>query len=147
MDAQRCLYRHGFVVLTIAFALGLVTGAMGGDPRARLWLGAHTTGIAVGLMVVAVGVVWPRLQLGDRLMRLAYRSTLAAAWIGVVGLGVFAPAVGFPSAISTPGLPAPPSWASAVVATALVAVTISTFTMCGLIVLGLRNPGTAARGT
>jgi len=138
LDEQRRLFRHGFVILLVAFALGGVAGAAGGGPHARLWLGAHTTGILVGLLVVAVGAVWPRLALGSRASRSLYAVTLGGNWTGVVVLGIFAPAVGFPSAISTPELPPAAAWAATVVGLGLVVVTVSTFAMCGLVIAGLK---------
>lgn len=143
MDAQRKLFRHGFVILLVAFALGGVAGAAGGGPHARLWLGAHTTGILVGLLVVAVGAVWPQLLLDQRAARALYALTVGGNWVGVLVLGIFAPAVHFPSAISTPDLPAAPGWASSIVGLGLVVVTLSTFAMCGLVVAGLRPRPTA----
>jgi hydroxylaminobenzene mutase len=139
LDEQRRLFRHGFTILVIAFALGGVAGAAGGGPHARLWLGAHTTGILVGLLVVAVGAVWPTLVLGARASRTLYGVTLGGNWVGVVVLGIFAPAVGFPSAISTPELPPAAAWAAMLVGLGLVVVTVSTFTMCGLVIFGLRG--------
>lgn len=138
MERQRALYRHGFGILTIALSMGAVVGAMGGTPQARLWLGAHTTGIMVGLIVIAVGAIWPRLTLSERLSTLTYRVTAVGNWTGLAVLGIFAPATQFPSPISTPTLPPPAPWAGAVVGTGLLVVTLSTFVMCGLVLYGLR---------
>jgi (hydroxyamino)benzene mutase len=141
MHTQRSLFRHGFALMTLGFLLGGVVGAMGGGPRARLWLGAHVTGLLVGLVVIAVAAAWPHLSLGPGARRAAYAVTVYGNWTGAAVLGVFASAVGFPTKISTPELPPPPAWASAIVGVGLVVVTLSTFAMCGLVLYGLRGTG------
>ena len=138
MDRQRALFRHGFALLTLGFVIGGAVGGMGGGPRARLFLGSHVTALLVGLLVIAVGVVWPRLVLGARGASVAYATTVWGNWIGAVVLGLFAPAIGFPSKISTPELPQPAAWANAIVGLGLVSVTVTTFVMCGLVLHGLR---------
>jgi hypothetical protein len=144
-DMQRRLFRHGFAILTGGFVLGLVVGGMGGGPRARLWLGSHVTALLVGLMVVAVGVVWPHLSLGERGRKVLATTTIAGNWFSFAMLGVFVPVVGFPSKLSTPTLPDPPAWAAGVVGLSLVVVTLSTFVMCGCVLYGLRRAESPAR--
>jgi hypothetical protein len=136
---QRKLFRHGFGILTAGFGLGAVVGAMGGGPHARLWLGSHVTCLLTGLLVIGVAAGWPHFQLGARARRTVYALTAYGNWFAVVMLGVVAPATGFPSKISTPDLPPPPAWASAVVGLSLVVVTLSTFAMCALVLYGLRG--------
>ncbi len=146
-ETRRSLYRHGAILMTIAFALGVVAGGMGDDPRARLWLGAHTTGIMVGLLVIAVGAMWPELRLERLGRRVAYLSAVGGNWLGLAVLGVFAPAAAFGSPITSPTLPPPPAWAQGVVGVGLLIVTISTFTMCGAVIYGLRGRTEAAAPT
>ncbi len=93
----------------------------------------------VGLIVVAVGAVWPRLVLSARLETLAYRAAVVGNWTGLFVLGIFAPATRFRSPISTPTLPEPAAWSAAIVGVGLIVVTLTTFVMCGLVLYGLRR--------
>jgi hypothetical protein len=138
-------------MLTLAFALGLVAGALGPmrHPHARLWLGAHLTGILMGTMMLGLGLARPHLTLGPRASRAFTWSLLGGNWVGMGILGVFSCVMGIGSPIVAPQLPGPTGWKAAVVGLALVFVTITTFTTCILGMLGARAraavAGVAAR--
>jgi hypothetical protein len=141
---RRIIVRHAFIFLTVAFLLGLVAGVTGGNhhPHARLWMGAHITGILVALMVAIVGLMWPELELGRRAARILYAVTIPANYFIMAVLGVLAPAMGFPQAIATPDLPSTAAWVHALVAATLVIATVSNLSMSGLMIYGLRaRPG------
>lgn len=140
MEQRRKILVHGFAMLTFAFALGLVAGPLGQQhhPHARLWLGAHITGILAGILLIGVGLARPYLQLGARAGRAFYWSAVGGNWIGMLVLGVFNASIGGGTAIVTPELAAPAGWQGAVIVAALAIVTITTFLFCGLGLYGLR---------
>jgi hypothetical protein len=137
---QRRLFRHGFAILTTGLAIGGVAGAIGAGPHARLWLGSHVASLMTGLFAIGVAAAWPHLQLGTRARRATFMLTAYGNWFSVLFLGIFAPAVGFPSKISTPELPPVTGWAGAIVGLSLVVVTLSTFALSALVLYGLRAP-------
>jgi hypothetical protein len=137
---QRDLFRHAFVILFAAFVLGLVAGTMTGRPTARLWLAAHITGILVALLLVAVGVVLPHLNLSDGQRRWLFRFAVIGNWVGVVVLGVFGAAIGAAAPIASPtALPAIASWQQSVISGAIAVVTVGSFGTVVLVLLGLRG--------
>jgi disulfide bond formation protein DsbB len=141
MDERRRILFHGFLMLTAAFALGLVAGVAGGQhhPYARLWLGAHLTGVLVGIMLVAVGLARPHIVLGPRSSAVFFWSLIGGNWLGFWILGIFSCSVGAGTPIVTPNLAPPTGWHAAVIGGALVLVSATTFVFCGLGVWGLRK--------
>jgi hypothetical protein len=140
---RRTLLKHAFVILIVAFALGLAAGVTSSnhDPHARLWLSSHVTGLLVSLMIGLVAVAWPELDLGRRAASVLAFVTIWPNYLALAALGIMAPAVGVSPAISGPKLPPPPAWASGVVNATLVIVTVSSFVMGGLVLYGLRGAG------
>jgi hypothetical protein len=135
---RRTILRHAFVILTVAFLLGLVAGASARTPHGRLWMGSHLTGILVALMVAVVGLTWDTLRLGDRAGRVLWFVTVPVNYFLVATLGILAPILGVPQPIATPALPAPPPWLNGAMAACLVVATISSLTLSGLVLYGLR---------
>jgi (hydroxyamino)benzene mutase len=136
--AQRSIYRHAFVVLAVSFAVGIVAGGVAPDPRARLWLSPHVAGIMTGLLMIAVGVVWPHLRLGATGEKVGLASAIGGNWVGVI-VGIFAAVVRFPMKIATPALPDVQGWQRGVVLSGFGVVTISSFVLCGVVLYGLRG--------
>ena len=137
---QRDLFRHAFVILFAAFILGLVAGSMTGQPTARLWLAAHITGILVSLLLVAVGVVLPHLNLSDGQRRWLFRFAVIGNWIGLLVLGVFGSAIGAAAPIASPAaLPPIAAWQQSVISGAIASVTVTSFGTVVLVLLGLRG--------
>jgi hypothetical protein len=144
---RRTILKHAFVILTVAFLLGLVAGSMAHHPHGRLWMGSHITGILVALMVAVVGLVWPELRLSPRAGKVLFFVTVPMNYYILAALGVAAPALGFPQAIATPQLPPAASWVTGWMTTNLVVATASALTMSVLVVFGLRRqPGQASAG-
>ena len=97
---------HGAIVLLVGLLCGIPFGAAvgnaWGEEAVRAWRVAHSGGAMIGLMLIAIGAVLPRLLLGDRaasvlawsLVASAYSFTLGlvvAATAGVRGLGATGP--------------------------------------------------------
>jgi hypothetical protein len=136
---RKTILKHAFVMLTAAFLLGLVAGAMAHHPHGRLWMGSHVTGILVSLMVAVVGLLWLDLRLSPRAGRVLFFVTVPVNYYLLATLGVVGPALGFPQAISTPQLPAAAPWVTGLMSATLVVATVSALTMSGLVVYGLRG--------
>jgi hypothetical protein len=136
---RRSILRHAFIILTAAFLLGLIAGANAQTPRGRLWMGSHLTGILVALMVAVVGLTWDDLRLGARASQVLWFVAVPVNYFLMATLGFFAPALGIPQPIATPALPAPAAWLTGAMATCLVIATISSLTLSGLVVYGLRR--------
>ena len=140
MDEKRRFLRHAFAMLTFSFVLGLVAGALGGQhhPNARIWMGAHVTGILTGLLLIGLGVVRPSLRLGPRAGRAFFAAAVGGNWFAMLLFGIFGSLAGVPGAITTPNLPPAAPWQSTIIGIGLVIVTLTTFTTCGLALYGLR---------
>jgi hypothetical protein len=136
---RRSILRHAFVILTVAFLLGLTAGASAGGPRGRLWMGSHLTGILVALMVAVVGLTWDSLRLGARAGRLLWFVTVPVNYFLLATLGILAPLLRVPQPIATPALPAPPGWLAGAMGACLLIATVSSLTLSGLVVYGLRD--------
>ena len=136
---RKTILKHAFVMLTAAFLLGLVAGAMAHHPHARLWMGSHITGSLVSLMVAVVGLLWQDLRLSARASRILFFVTVPVNYYLLAMLGVVGPALGFPQAISTPQLPPAPAWLTGLISATLVVATLSALTMSGLVIYGLRG--------
>ena len=80
---------HGAVVLLAGLLCGLPFGAVvarAGDEAARAWRVAHAGGAALGVMLIAIAAVLPRLSLGDGLASLLAWSLIVAAYSFMAGV-------------------------------------------------------------
>jgi hypothetical protein len=136
---------HAFIILTLAFALGLVTGIAHGAEHAsaKIWLISHVTGIMVAMLMSIVALLWSDLQLGPRASRVLYRSTVPANYAVMVILGVLIPALGASPSLVVPEAPPAAAAVQALEVVGVVLATISSFTTSILVVVGLRDRGRA----
>lgn len=74
MMVNRPLVRHGFVLILLALVTGFL---LPGLRIARLGLSAHTIGLLGGILLIAIGAVWPQFDLGPR-------QTQAMFWTWVI---------------------------------------------------------------
>jgi hypothetical protein len=137
---QRIL-KHAFIILTVAFALGLVTGAAHGAhaPTAKSWLVSHITGILVSMLIAIVGLLWGDLRLGPRASRVLFWVTVPGNYAVMVILGVALPLLGAGPAIASPETPEPVGAVAGLLVAGISLATIISFTMCGLVIYGLRG--------
>jgi hypothetical protein len=141
---RKNILKHAFVILNVAFALGLVTGAAHGahSPSAKAWLISHITGIMVCLLMSVVGLAWSDLQLGRGAQRALYLATVPLNYLVMAILGIITPALGASPSLAVPEAPAAPGPVQALVVAGIVLATVSSFVMSGLVVYGLRRrPG------
>ena len=72
-DSALRLCRHG----ALLFVLGLVNGALvSALPNSRMGLSSHLAGVQNGMLLLIFGLVWQRLSLSPRALRLAERSSI-----------------------------------------------------------------------
>ncbi len=129
------LLRHGFILILLALAGGLFIPALAVP---RLGLSAHTIGVLGGVLLIAIGAVWPQ-------FRLSARQTLAHRWAwlyssyvnwfacllgGALGAGKATP-------LASAGYVGAPLVEGAVTAL-LVSVAVASFIAVGLALWGLR---------
>lgn len=80
----RRIIRHGFILILLALLAGFAVPAM---KVPRLGLSAHTIGLISGLLIIAVGLVWERLRLGDKFKQILNWMWLVVAygnWLGTL---------------------------------------------------------------
>jgi hypothetical protein len=139
---QRIL-KHAFVILTVAFALGLVVGASHGahhDVAAKAWLVSHVTGIIVSVLIAIVGLLWGDLRLGPRAAQVLFWATVPGNYLVMLILGIVLPAMGIAPALAVPEGPAPAGLGQTLLVFGIVLATITSFVMSGLVLYGLRSP-------
>ncbi len=72
-DSALRLCRHG----ALLFVLGLVNGAfVSALPNSRMGLSAHLAGVQNGMLLLIFGLVWQRLSLSPRAIRVAELSSI-----------------------------------------------------------------------
>lgn len=130
------IIRHGFVLILLALISGLFIQAM---PIPRLGLSAHTIGILSGVLLLAIGAVWPSFVLSVRQKRLMYWSWVYSSYMNWLGclLGAVTGA-GRSTPIASDGVVGAPV-ADAVVGMMLLTVVIASFIAAGLSIFGLRS--------
>jgi len=80
LSAERWALRlqlAGAVLLACALLTGL---AIPSFANARMGLSAHLTGVECGLMLIAFGLIWPRLRLSERTAMRAAAANAIGAW-------------------------------------------------------------------
>jgi hypothetical protein len=135
---RRTLYRHGALILFVSALLGLVAGSP--VPHPQKWMALHVSGLLAGVLVIAIGGVWPELTLADGRRRLAWRLLLGAAWMSLT-LNLFVAVVNAPGPATEPGRPFGAPWQQAVYLSLVLIVVISTLTSLFLIWRGLTGNG------
>lgn len=131
------------------FLLGLLAGfAVPSLANPRMGLASHLEGLMNGLFLMALGLMWPRLVLSDRLATATFwlacygtfanwtATLLAAAW----GAGRMMPIAGQGQV----GL----EWQESVIQVLLISLALSMVLVCVLVLAGLRpaRPVVADRG-
>jgi len=126
----------------VLFLLGLLAGfAIPSLANPRMGLASHLEGVMNGTFVIAVGLMWSKLVLSERLLRAAFwlivygtlanwtATFLAAAW----GAGAMMPiaAQGHGGTAGQEG----------VIRVMLISLALAMVSVCVLLLVGLRSPG------
>lgn len=134
------IVRHGFILILLSLVGAFFIPVMA---IPRLGLSAHTIGILGGVLLIAVGIVWPHFALGERQRSVLYWSWLFSSyvnWLGclvgaILGAGRTTP-IASGAAVGSP-------FAEGLVAFLLVSVGVVSLVAVGLSLWGLRNVGGA----
>ena len=85
---------HGAIVLLVGLLCGLLFGFVAtraaGEDAARAWRVAHSGTAAIGVMLIAIGAILPRLRLADRAGSLLVWSLIVSAYVFTSGVIVAA---------------------------------------------------------
>jgi hydroxylaminobenzene mutase len=136
-DRSRRLFWHGMVLVLAGLLMGAAVQAVANP---RIGLSAHTGTLMNGILVIALGALWPRLALSARLEPVAcwalvvgsYLSSGALFLAGVFGTSRSTPLHGAGHA----GTP----WQEALVEAGLTAGAIGILAGSVLVIVGLRRP-------
>ena len=134
-DSALRLCRHG----ALLFVLGLVTGGLVSTlTNSRMGLSAHLAGVQNGMVLLIFGLVWQRLRLSRRAIRVAELSSLFsmyAIWGALLLAAVFGTSRATP--IAGGGFEGA-LWQEGLVAVLLYAGSAGIFLGAGLVFWGLR---------
>jgi hypothetical protein len=133
---RRALYRNGVLILFVSALLGLVAGSP--VPHPQKWMALHVSGLLAGVLVIAIGGLWPAVRLPEARRRLAWRLLLGAAWMSLT-LNLFVALVNAPGPATEPGRPFGAPWQQAVYLSLVLVVVVATLTSLFLIWRGLRG--------
>ena len=135
-SANRRLMWHGIFL----FLLGLFTGfAEPHFTNVRMGLAAHLEGVENGILLLALGAIWPHLQLGRGARALAFWTALYgtyANWFFTTLAAIFG--TGTLSPITAPGFKAQP-WQEGLVTAGLMSVGIVIVVSAVVFLWGLRG--------
>jgi hydroxylaminobenzene mutase len=134
--ANRRLMWHGMLL----FLLGLFTGFA--EPRftnVRMGLAAHLEGVMNGILLLALGAIWPHVRLGRNAKAAAFWTALYSAyanWLFTTLAAIFG--TGALSPITAPGFRAQ-AWQESLVTAGLMSVGIVVVLSTLLFLWGLRG--------
>jgi hydroxylaminobenzene mutase len=133
---NRRLMFHGMLL----FLLGLITGfAEQHFANVRMGLAAHLEGVMNGTFLVAVGAIWPNVNLSSRTTAVAYWTLLYGTymnWFMTMLAAIFG--TGALSPITAPGRAGLP-WQESLVTAGLMSVGVAIVLASLLVLWGLRK--------
>jgi hydroxylaminobenzene mutase len=132
---DRVLLRLGVLLLL----LGLLTGfAVPVLAMPRMGLASHLEGLLNGLLLIALGLMWPRLQLGPRAQLLTFGLAVYGAFVNwIATLLSAATGAGAMMPIAAAGRTGD-ALAEAIVGFFLISLSFAMIVACGLLLWGLR---------
>jgi hydroxylaminobenzene mutase len=133
---NRTLLRSGFSLILLALLGAAFIPAMA---LPRLGLSAHTVGVLGGVVLIAVGAVWPAFELGRGAARVHSVTWIAAGYLNWLGclLGAVLGA-GRATPIAAAGAVGP-AWAEHLVSGTLLLAAAASLLAVGLALFGLRG--------
>ncbi|MDF0752699.1 hydrogenase [Marinobacter sp. 71-i] len=139
INRERRLYQLGIIL----FLMGLLTGfLLPLMENARMGLSSHLEGIMNGLVLIVLGVIWPKLRLSRTAERIAFGlvvfgtytnwlATLAAGFIGAGASMMPIAAAGFEGSALQEGL----------IAIALTSLSVAMVVVAFIVLWGVWNKG------
>lgn len=138
----RLLMRAGIILLAMSLLNGFLIGVM---PLVALALSAHLVGLMGSAFLIGLGACWPALALRaltSKIGALAAVYGFCGGWLVYLIAAATGTAGMFPIASGAPpGSPFP----ERVMSGALLTVALALFTVCGIVLQGLREPAARFR--
>ncbi len=136
-ELSRKLLRYGILL----FLIGLITGfAIPAMQNPRMGLSSHLEGVMNGMLLVLFGLLWPKLNLPDKLLKWGFWLSLFGTytnWATTLFAGFFgAGAEMMP--IAGAGLTGA-MWQEIIIKFGLIFLSLSMLAVCGIILWGLRG--------
>jgi hydroxylaminobenzene mutase len=136
VTANRRIMWHGMLL----FLLGLLTGfAEPHFSNVRMGLAAHLEGVMNGILLLALGAIWPHLRLGRKAEAAAFWTALYSAyanWLFTILAAIFG--TGALSPITAPGRKGQ-AWQESLVTAGLMSVGIVVVVSTLIFLWGLRG--------
>ncbi|MCG2581994.1 MAG: hydrogenase [Marinobacter sp.] len=144
-DRERRLYQLGIIL----FLLGLLTGfLLPLMENARMGLSSHLEGIMNGIVLIVLGLIWPKLRLGPTAERITFGlavfgtytnwlATLAAGFMGAGASMMPIAGAGFEGSAVQEGL----------ITLALTSLSVAMVVVAGMVLWGVWGQGNAKRTT
>lgn len=133
---NKAIIKHGFILILLALIGGFFLPAM---TVPRLGLSAHTIGVLSGVLLIAIGAIWPIFELSSRQLKVMYWGWVYSSyanWLGCL-VGAFTGA-GKMTPIAASGAQGGVA-AEMVVMALLVSVAITSLVAVALSIWGLRD--------
>jgi hydroxylaminobenzene mutase len=124
----------------LLFLLGLLTGfALPAMKNPRMGLSSHMEGILNGIFLIAIGLLWQKLTLSDRILKITFWLLLYGTYVNwatvlfsaITGAGAM-------MSLSNPTMHGAP-WQEAVVNFGLYSLSIAIVLACVFIIVGLKK--------
>src|SRR5437763_207598 len=135
-DVDRRLMWHGMFLFVLGLLVGLAEAHL---KNPRMGLAAHLEGVMNGTFLIALGAIWPRVQLSRKQTFVAYWTALYGTYVNLITT-TFAAVVGANSLSPITGAGHSASdWHEAVVTAGFVSVGLAIIASSVLILWGLRS--------
>jgi len=134
-QAGRLLFL-GFFLFLLGLITGLIVPALANP---RIGVSSHIEGVLNGIFLIILGLVWHKLVLTDRALKITYWLALYGTffnWFGILVAAVFN--AGKMLGIAAGGQEGPPL-AEAVVTFLLISISVAMVVISVLVLVGLRN--------
>jgi hydroxylaminobenzene mutase len=135
-DRARRVFWHGMVLVLAGLLLGTVVQSVANP---RMGLSAHTGTLMNGILVIAMGALWPSLQLSPRASSIAFWLVVDGSYVSNVALFL---AAAFGTSRSTPlhgAGHAGTAWQEALVEAGLTVGAVALLVGVVMVVWGLRR--------
>ena len=134
-QAGRLLFL-GFFLFLLGLITGLIVPALANP---RIGVSSHIEGVLNGIFLIILGLVWHKLVLTDRALKITYWLALYGTffnWFGILVAAVFN--AGKMLGIAAGGQEGPPL-AEAVVTFLLISISVAMVVISVMVLIGLRN--------
>ncbi|MCF8258805.1 MAG: hypothetical protein K9J06_14720 [Flavobacteriales bacterium] len=133
--ADRLLF-FGMLLFLFGLLVGLAIPALANP---RMGLASHLEGVMNGMFLMVLGLVWNRLSLSDRWLKVTYGLILYGTFANFFAV-LLAAITGAGSMMPLAGGIAGATWQEAIISFLLVTLALAMVAVCGLVLKGLYRP-------